>query len=357
MSKHFHVMLWIPLMFAVLFFVFWIRIYQNDIIAFEEFVLDKQANYAADSAIEELLVASDLNQDYANGDFVQLEPQLAADDFAHTLCLDFGYIPTDITTQIVKDSNIRALLVCTYDGVYVFYKTQTETNAYEFKQTPKIPYFYTDENTGTQYCLTLDSRKGFWDYYSGSSYKLHNYDVYDNAPSEDIQMTAINEQVADILNWALFETYSNGKSDVAVRIPALSQTVRGDQPVKAPTVIAVVDGNKTVFSTYITAESIGGAQLESTVQVVGYTLINAPIYEPYVDVNGIKHYGDDAKKLWGDEANSHIETVISGNFYAYTTWWKNHTYLKTDNKISNGMYFDSVFDAARNGYNDLNICD
>lgn len=359
MSKHLNILLWVPLMFAVLFFVFWIRIYQNEIISFEEYVLDKQVNYAADSAIEELLVASDLNQDYADGDFVTLEPSLAEEDFAHTLCLDFGYVPTDTTLELVKSNNIRTLLVCTYDGVYAYYKQQTETNSWELKQTPKIPYFYTDKSTGTQYCLTLNPEKGYWDYVSNGEYKLHKYDKYDVKPSDDIQATAINEKVADILNWTLYESYANGKSDLTVAIPALSKTVRGEQPVKAPTVIAVIDGNKKVFSTYVTAESIGGAQLEEPNRIIGYTLHNAPIYRPFVDSNGNKFYGDDAKNKWiasGANASEYVETRLSGKFYAYSTWWKKHVYMKNDGYITEGRYYDTVFDAARDRYNDLNIC-
>ena len=359
MSRHLNILLWVPLMFAALFFVFWIRIYQNEIISFEEYVLDVQANYASDSAIDELLVASDLNQDYADGDFVTLEPRLAEEDFAHTLCLDFGYVPTDSTLSKIKNDNIRVLLVCAYDGIYAYYKQQTETNSYELKQTPKIPYFYTDESTGTQYCLTLNEDKGYWDYYDGFTYKLHKYDTYDVKPSKDIQMTAINEQVADVLNWALYETYAYGKSDATVRIPATANTVRGDQPVQAPTVIAIVDGNKSVFSTSITAESIGGAQLEESNRVIGYTLSNAPIYKPFTDADGKVYYGDEALAKWinsGADESEYVETRMSGKFYAYSTWWKNHTYLKAAGYINDGLYFDSVFDAAKEGYNDLNIC-
>jgi hypothetical protein len=347
-------------MFAVLFFVFWIRIYQNELVAFEEYVLDIQSNYASDSAIDELLVASDLNQDYANGDFVTLEPSLAEEDFAHTLCLDFGYIPTDSTLELVKNNNIRALLVCTYDGIYAYYMMQTETHSYELKQTPKIPYFYTDPDTNTQYCLTLDENKGYWDYYDASgNYKLHKYDYYDNKPTKDLQLTAINEQVADVLNWVLYESYSGGDSDLTVSIPALSETVRGEQPVNAPTVLAVIDGNIKVFSTTITAESIGGSQLEETNQVIGYTLKNAPIYKPYTDSNGVVYYGDEALAKWkasGENSSEYIETTLSGTFYAYSSWWQSHSYMKSGGYISKGQYFDSVFEAAKNGYNDLNTC-
>lgn len=324
MTKHFHILLWIPLIYATLFFILWVRIYANEVISFETWVLEKEANYAAESAIEELLVASDLNQDYASGSSVTLEPDLAIDDFAHTLCLNYGYIPTEETINRVKNENIRTLVIASYDGIYAFYKMQTETNAWELKQTPKIPYFYTASD-GTQYCLTLDETKGYWDYYDDEgNYKLHKLDTYDKAPSSDLQATAISEQVADIINWALYESYSQGKSDLRIEIPAVGESIRGGQSIQTPTIIAVIDGNRTSFATTITAESIGGAQLEETDHVIGYTLNNT--------------HG------------------LSGKFYAYSSWWETHSsYLSDQSVRDTGVYFDSVFDAAKAGYNDLNL--
>lgn len=358
MSKHVHILLWVPLLYSVLFFILWVRIYQNEIISFEEYVLEKQANYAADSAIDELLYAThDTNMDYAEGDFLTLEPTLALDDYAHTLCLDYGYIPTETTLAMVKNKNIRTLVVCVYDGIYAFYPMKTETNAYELKQTPKIPYFYTSED-GTQYCLTLNPDKGYWDSGDANTYKLNRYDTYAVKPSDDIQATAINDKVADILNWALTETYTNDKMGNKVFIPAISDTVRGNQPVSSPTVIGVVDGNRKVFSTSITAECIGGSQLETSDHVIGYTLKDAPIYPPYTDDYGDTYYGDDAINA-ADDNGVHLypESLMSGKYYAYESWWRKHSYLRDiPYCLSDGKSFDSAFEAASNGYNDLNLC-
>lgn len=359
MSKHTHVMLWVPLLYAVLFFIFWVRIYQNEVISFEEYVLEKKVNYAADSAIDELLAGSgDTNQDYANQDYQTLEPGVAVDDFAHTLCLDFKLIPTETTLALVKNKFIRTMAVCVYDGVYAYYPMQTETHTYELKQTPKIPYFYTGED-GTQYCLTLDTNVGFWDAVENGSYKIKQRDTYVNKPSDDIQATAINDQVASILNWALYETYKKDKQGSNVTLPAIADTVRGNQPVKSPTVIAVVDGFRKSFATTITAECIGGSQLEDADQVVGFTLVNAPIYKPYfAEDEGVYYYGDEAlKKAEEQSDNLVVESYVSGKYYAYSSWWKNHTYLRNDDSmLTGGEYFDTVFEAASNGYNDINLC-
>lgn len=335
MAKYFNILLWIPLLYAVLFLSFSVVIIVNEQISFEQFVLEKQSNYASDSAIDELLVASDISTDYGNGDVMKVEPSLALNDFAHTLCLDFDYVPTESTLNKVKQDNLRALLVCAWDGIYAHYKQKTETHGYELKQTPKIPYFYTNDKTGKQYCLTLDPNKGYWDYdelknpsnpSKGTVYKLHDYDIYDEKPSEDRQRVAINERVADILNWALYCTYTADTSETKVAIPALSKTIRGDQPVNGPAVIAVVKGRKSVFTSAIVAESIAGAQIENADPVVGYTFEKGP-------------------------------NKLTGKLYAYQSFWAKHPELVDASIEDSGLYFDSAFEAAAAGYNDLNLYD
>lgn len=336
MTKHFHIVLWVPLLYAVLFFILFIRIYQNENVAFEKYVLEKQSNYATDSAIAELLVASNLNQDYADGDFITLEPTLATRDFSHTFCINFGYVPTEDNMKRVMDKNVKTMVVCVYDGIYAFYPMETESHAYETAQTPKIPYFYTADN-GQQFALTLGLDKGYWDYIDGSNYKLNKYDTIPESirPTRDRQLTAINNQIADVVNWALYESYDMGKSNTQIELPAIGETVRGEQPVTRPTVISVVEGNVRSFATAVTAETIGGSQLEETNHLIGLELKNAVI---------------------GTEK-------LSGKFYAYESWWKKHPNIVSQysngggGTLEKGKYFDSVYDAARAGYNDLNLFD
>ncbi len=343
-------------MYCALFVIYWIKIYQNEIVSFEDFVLEKQANYAADSAIDEILAASDINTDYADGDFITLEPRLAVRDFATTLCIDFGLIPTEVNIERVMNKSIRTMAVCAYDGIYAHYLMQTETNTWELKQTPKIPYFYTSSD-GTQYCLTLDPDKGYWDYTEDGRYQLHKYDKYDKKPSEDLQATAINDKVADVLNWGLQQTYGvYGKTSQTIEIPAIGETVRGEQPVQTPTVIAVVEGHRKVFSTSLVAECIGGAQLEDPDLVVGFDLVNCPIYSYLDPVTGLTYGGDEALKHYG-QPTFKVVTTVTGKFYAKSSWWKKHVYIK-DNYIKpgvSGQYFDTDYEAAKAGYNDLNL--
>ncbi len=327
--KHFHILLWAPLLFAVLFVLYWVQIYLNEVIQFEDFVLEKQVNYGTDSAIDELLMSGKLSQDYNDEKFITVEPNLARTDLEHTLILDFGGVPTEKMKEYIDYHCIKCLVVCTYDGIYDFHVQRDATNGYWLTQSPKIPYFYTDKDTGQQFCLTLDPKWGYWDYGNSSSdYKLHKFDEYDgNAPSETVQRQSINDQVANIINWSLYENYRFNENDTAIQLPAIANTVRGEQPVIAPTVITVVEGQNKVFNQTVIAESIGGSQFEEADQVVGYTLKSGAI------INGVSY---------------------KGRYYARASWWKEHESLK--DYAEDGRYFDDEFAAAKKGYNYIGLC-
>lgn len=331
MTKHVHVLLWVPLIYACFFVLYWIRIFSNEYISFENHVLEKQVNYAADSATDAMLVDSNLGLDYADEDFINLDPEVAKKDFFDTLCIDFGYLVNDTSTEILETKNVKALVVCTYDGMYAYYRQRTDNQGgYGFVQTPKIPYTYTAGDT--QYILTLDKEKGYEATYSGGEFHMNRLDNYEHRPTNDLQSSAINNQVANLLNWALYETYSGGK-DVKVTLPALGNHIMGAQPVDRPTVISVVEGNEKVFSTAITAECIGGAQITEADPVTGYTLQNCSITSP---IQGT--------------------VVLSGKYYAKNSWWKEHaSYFNNTNALSDAKHFDNAFEAACAGYNDLGL--
>lgn len=331
MSKTSHLLSWIALLFAAMFFIYWIVIYQNELVAFDEFVLDKQVNYAADAAVDELLMTGDTDQDYVNGDYMVVEPQLAVSEFTSILAEDFNYVPTDFTRQLVQEKYIKTLLICTWDGIYAYwFQPKNDTNEYGFVGTPKIPYFYTDES-GKQYCLNLGLEKAYTDSSptnNPNEYKMNQYEVMAPAVPKDVQLTAINNQVASILNYTLIQSYS-GNNRTAYEIPALASEVSGAQPVDRITVIGVVEGQAESTQSVITAECIGGAQIIQN--------------DPCIGVEVKMPSGNTAK------------------VYARSSWWKTHS-LPTGWSYTQGAgsladaktdYFDSPFEAAENNYYDL----
>lgn len=324
MSKHFYLLLWMPLLYIVLFMAYWITITSNSYTELEEYILGKQVNYATDSAIGEMLEYSNTDVDYAEGDFILVEPELALNDFSYVMCYDFGWSPTDDNRQRIQDEYIRTFAVCAFDGVYAYWNQKTATNDWHLVQSPKIPYFYTDERTNIQYALTLDYEKGYQDNgVDNGNYKMARYNTYQDKPSNDRQNSAIDMQIENILNWCLAKSYGEGKSDIKIEIPVVHVSYRtGAKAVESPTVMAVFQGKTTIYGTSPIAEVVGGSALEEAVHCVGYTYNGE-------NVNG---------------------TPLTGKFYANETWFEQHPNWKAN---STPKYFDSAYDAAKAGYMDI----
>lgn len=329
MSKHFFVLLWMPLLFAVLFVSYNVYLIINEYTELEEFILERQVNYATDSAIAEMIEFSTIDADYAEGDFILVEPELALTDFTYCLAWDYGLDPTDKNLEYVQDRYIRTFMVCAYDGVYAYWMQNVKRDEYHLVQTPKIPYFYTDPNTGIQYALTMNPEKGYQDTGNSGTYQMQRYNIYKNPVNAEKQQSVINLDIENVLNWCLINSYSMGRTDMTVEIPSIGVDIRsGANSVMSPTVIAVVEGKRTVFGSIPLAESIGGSSVEDAVHAVGYT------YDGTVAVDGI---------------------YLKGRYYGTTEWFERH--VGWAGPEASAQYFDTVYDAAKAGYVDLSYID
>lgn len=329
MSKHFNVILWFPLLFWVLFTAYHVVLYMNSYVELEEYILGVQVNYATDSAVAEMLEYSVADVDYADGDFIIIEPDLALQDFTYCMAYNLDYVPTESNMRMLQSKYIRSMVVVAYDGVYGYFGEYINSSDYGLVQTPKIPYFYTEGDT--QYCLTLNADKGYYGYGNASGFHMERYNNYplDRKPSADRQSTAIITTITDIINWTLAESYGAGKSDIKVEIPATSRRLRDSvNTIESPTMITVFEGEHTVFGSAPIAEVIGGSSFEEAVRVVGFTF-----------------------------SASNPLGLPAGKFYATETWWANHTSLANDPSLSGARYFDTVFDAAKAGYIDISYID
>lgn len=333
MTKHFHVILWAPLIFCALFLIVWINWYSNEVIEFEHFVLEKQLNYATDSAVDAMLVDTDIDPDYTNGAFIQVDPQMAKEDIAHTLSLDFGYTATDTSANKVLLDNVKVLVVAGYDGYYYFTQQFTDSKGtYELVQSPKIPYFYT-ANNGTQYCLTLNPDYGYYaDANAAGEIDLHNKDYYPPTvrPSNSVQSAAINDAVADTINWCLYNSLSHGLTQ-KVKVPNTANNLRQYQVIDTPTCICVATGNYQSKSSAVIADGLAGSKVTQNDTVVAYTI-----------TGDVQVHLDDTT----------LGTLPKGNWYAYASWWNAHKPVSTTG-LDNPKVYQSAYDAARNGYNSM----
>ena len=298
----------------------------NSYVDLEEFILERQVQYATDSAITEMLEYSSVDTDYADGDFIVIEPELALNDFSWCMCFNFGYIPTELNREMVQNEMIRSFVVCAYDGVYSYFNTKSTDTEWTLVQTPKIPYFLT--HNGKQYALTLDSHKGYQGQMVGSTFKMNAYNTYADPPSVDLQQQAIVDTIANMINYSLAKSYGQRNSDIKVRIPATAQHFRnGVNTILSPTIITVFEGRVKIGYTNPLAEVIGGSSFEDAVHAIGYTFTGQ-------SVNG---------------------QPMTGKYYATTTWWEKHQALVNQLNAAgqSPRYYDTVFDAAKAGYMDI----
>ena len=342
MTKHFHVVLWLPLLFCALFLIYWINIYMNEVVEYERFVLEKQLNYATDSAVEAMLVDADLDADYSAAR-VQVDPQLAVKDFGHSLCLDFGYLPTDATITKVLRDNCKVIVIACFDGYYYFSLQPTTEGGWDLVQSPKIPYYYKKTYNGVeyQYCLTLDPTYGYYANPSLSDdtkYSLHSKDTYplELTPSAAEQSTAITDSISNIINWTLYSQYNAG-IEQAVDIPDMASKLRAYKTIDTPTIIAVVKGLKSSMSTAIIADGIAGSQVTVNDPVVAYTVESGALI-----------------KIEEEDGTSHDEPIPAGRWYAYSSWWHEHRPVDV-NKLTNGKLYDNAYEAAEAGYDNLSF--
>lgn len=333
MTKHFHVILWVPLLFCALFMFYWVMIYRNEIVEFEHFVLEKQLNYATDSAVEAMLVDSDIDPDYSMVGFQRVDPMLAYNDLAHTLCIDYGFVPTEKTMKYVMNKYVKVIAIAGFDGYYYFSLQDTDSQGgYELVQSPKIPYFYTD-SAGRQFCLTLDNTYGYYGELTGSTFKLNNKDLYpvNIRPSKDVQSAAINDAIANTINWCLYQAVSMGKTQSVV-VPNTANNLRKYQTVDSPTVICIAEGSSYSFATSVIADGVAGSKIIENDPAVAYTI------KPGAKVvrKGVTY------------------TIPAGNWYAYASWWKTHIPLDVS-YFENGKVYNTAIEAASNGYDNLNL--
>lgn len=318
------------------FLVYWIKIYNNELVEFDEFVLDKQVNYASDAAIEELLLTGHTSQDYSATDYLAVEPELALKEFTSILGTCFNFTPTDYTRTMIENTYIKAFLVCAWDGIYAYWHQPiNDKGEYALVATPKIPYFYTDPK-GKQYCLTLGLEEAFYDSYipgDPAKYSVESRQSIAGQVDKEVQLTAINNRVADLLNYALTESYG-GSSRTSYEIPAIASEVSGAQPVDSITVIGIVEGKASVGTSSIVAECIGGAQVTQTDYIQGVKArINGTVAYLYAN----ESYWRKIQGTLPDEYNIEFEAKDKTN----GPWTKNFSEAKT-------KPFDSPFEAATN---------
>ena len=284
MSRHLSIALVIPFIFVIFMWMYNYQIVTNETQAFEDFTMRKLANYAADAAVAELLYTGDLDQDYSK-DSIVVQPDLALQEFSNIMLIGLGRQTTPSDIEWLTSHHLKTFMVCAYDGMYLYQSEEDYTGDYQFISSPKIPYFYT-ANDGTQYCLTLGLKKGRWDEITADGYRVLSLDDLPSEITEDIQLTAINNQVSEYLQYAVSRSYG-GHLGKSYELPSFASEISGGQPVNNITVIGVLDTNDATTSRPNLLMSIGGARIIQRDPVLGFELNGIKWYAHQSKINGI----------------------------------------------------------------------
>lgn len=350
MSKVLGLVNFIPIIFATFFLLYYIRFMQNEFVSFDEWVLEKQVNYAADSAVDAMLSNSpDIDTSYSSGEQIDVDPNVGVRDYSEILALSFQLPISDQTVHYIQSRFIKTLLICAYDGIYAYWspmKVDTVGTSY-FMGTPKIPYFYSTAGNATQYQINLNYDSGYAfssaasaaHYYTGDpgdQLTVDDTKVLDSSGAEHSisklpevkQRIAINQQVADVLNYSISKAYEQVDSAQRYQLPDIESDIRGSQPIQSVSVVGIVEGESFSSFTPVIAGSIGGARIIGNDPVLGLCVYKNSAHDDtfagYIRTSDLKKYGK------GPIGSS--DDAI-GSIFGYD-------YARVDD------VFDNVFDAA-----------
>lgn len=261
---------------------------------FNEHELDVSVNYAVDAAVEDMLVGTtDLKLDYADFEYVSVDPEIALQTYCEVLLSNLGYAVTDENIQLVKTNNTPAFIVCAYDGYYVGQPVKiSKVGTYDLLFSEKKPYMYYDEKTDTSYLLNL----------GGVDCKVIRNGVItkEKSPLNYNESSAkINAQVTTDFMKAV---YDNNLGNVGmlseIILPGQVTVVSRTNPVKTPTVLAYVNNVHLAPGKAIESFGIGGARLTHTDFVGGYTRVVDGVSRKYYCPTRLKPDGITFEKIF-----------------------------------------------------------
>lgn len=255
MGKFTSIITIIPMWFLAMLYLCYILLYRIEAEAVDDWRLHLVVNNCSDSAIEEMLEASDLGMDYARwGDF-NADPDLALDDYIDTFLLNYNLPLTDENREMVKAKYIQVFCVAAYDGYYVYDIRKTETGGYDLVGSPKIPYMYRDESVPgrlTTYAMNLGGQKAL---------KLQDATItnVDNPLSYADTMVVVNNRISDDLRERVDRSYQNGWMH-SVYVPSDLTTIASTNAIKGPTVLCFMDNVDLNSVNKVNAFGIGGSR-------------------------------------------------------------------------------------------------
>lgn len=266
MSKAFSILLLLPLWFLAVIYLCGFVFFQNEIRALDDWRLKQVVNNCTDSAIEQLLEASDLGMDYADWGNFNADPELALDDFVDTFLLNYNLPLTDDNREMVKINYIQTFCVAAYDGYYIYdHRKTADDGALELVGSPKIPYLWRDTSKPGRY-VTYALNMGYDKVYKLTDATITRADS--PLPKAEV-MKVINNRISDDLRERVDRAYENGWLQT-VYIPSGLTTISSTNPIQSPTVLAFLDNVDIDSVTKVNAFGIGGSRAKVARPVSAY---------------------------------------------------------------------------------------
>lgn len=265
MSKVFSLLMIIPIWFIAMLYLATITFYRVESQSIEDWRIKSVVNYCTDSAIEELLEASDLGMDYADWGKFHADPDLALKDFVDTFLLSYRLPLNNESREMIKTNYIQAFCVAGYDGYYIYDHRNAENGGYTLVGSPKIPYLYADTTKPGRY-VTYALNMG-----NQRCYKLTDATITQApSPVSDSEcMKIINTRISDDLMERVDRAYTNGWLQ-SVYIPTSMTALTRTNPVQSPTVMAFMDNIDLDTMYKVQAFGIGGSRAKVARPVSAY---------------------------------------------------------------------------------------
>lgn len=392
MTRYNSLFLLAPLLFCIFWLSSLVFIHQKEVTAFNSWVLQKQVNYAADAAAEELRVYSENSGlDYMT-ETIEVDTSYAVDEFESVLCKELGYESTSDYKAYVGRNYIKCLFLCTERGFYPYfnqpvryadfetrdpaeiddasthtgYRKSTDSSAdyatvKELVAYPMQPYVGTFNislipsgseeasilKPGQEYAVTLACNKIYTCEYADSTddenpiiqgvttIKNENMQVVTPEEGTVLQMRQIiNHSVENFLRSVIYTTYNNDQASTVI-LPSGLDTIHGGNGITGPCVLAVVDTSQQA-NFYNALFGIGGTTIKETDYVLAWKTTDGHRY--WVSTSMLKHAGYDIKdgKLIDSTTGSEVDSAskIAQDLAG----------------IANAKVYNSPFKAADAGY-------
>lgn len=256
MNRFFSLFLFLPLYFLAMIYLMFLTFFQVEVQALDDWRIKTIVNYCSDSAIEELVEASDLGMDYNEWGKFKTDPELALDDFVNTFLLNYNIPINDTNKELVKTKYIQVMCIAGYDGYYMYdHQKVAEGDGYTLVSSPKMPYIWVDDTKPTRY-VTYALNMGY-----EKAYRLTDATLafVDSPVSQRDTMRIINNRISDDLNARVQRAYTGGWLS-SIYIPVSLTTVRQTNPIESPTVMAFIDNVDIDSYKPVSAFGIGGSR-------------------------------------------------------------------------------------------------